>query len=195
MCSSFKEASANVCDTIAAVARRLCTSQAPAIGLDAFLSCLLVPLNKNPGVRPIAIGEVIRRIVAKAILRVVLKDIMLSSGPLQACSGVKGGCEPAVHATREIFEKHDVEGVLLVDTTNAFNSLNRKVALHDIKYVCSALENVLTNCYQSQICLFIPGNGEVTSQEGTGMAMFALAMVPLINKLAEVCKSVYQLVC
>jgi len=124
---------------------------------------------------------------------VVLKDIMLSSGPLQACSGVKGGCEAAVHATRKIFEKHDVEGVLLVDTTNAFNSLNRKVPLHDIKYVCSALENVLTNCYQSQIRLFIPGNGEVTSQEGTGMAMFALAMVPLINKLAEVCKSVYQI--
>ena len=50
MCSSFKEASANVCDAIAAVARRLCTSEAPTIGLDAFLACRLVPLNKNPGV-------------------------------------------------------------------------------------------------------------------------------------------------
>ena len=68
-----------------------------------------------------------------------------------------------MHAMRDIFEKHDVEGVLLVDATNAFNSLNRKVTLHNIKYVCPAFENVLTNCYQSQIRLFIPGNGEVTS--------------------------------
>ena len=82
MCSSFKEASANVCDAIAAVARRLCTSEAPTIGLDAFLACRLVPLNKNPGVYPNTIGEVICRIVAKAILRVVLKDFMLSAGPL-----------------------------------------------------------------------------------------------------------------
>ena len=139
MCSSFKEAYANVCDAIATIARTLCTSQAPAIGLDAFFACRLVPLNKNPGVRPIAIGEVIRRIVAKAILRVVLKYVMLLAGPLQACSGVKSGCEAAVHATRDILEKHDVEGVLLVDTTNAFNSLNRKVELHNIKYVCPPL--------------------------------------------------------
>ena len=100
---------------------------------------------------------------------------------------------------RGILEKHDVEGVLLVDATNAFNSLNRKVTPHNIKYVCPSLENVLTNCYQSQIHLFRPSNGEFTSQEGTtqgdplGMAMFTLAMVPLINKPAEVCKSVYQI--
>ena len=123
----------------------------------------LMTWNKNPGVRSIAIGEVIRRIVAKAILQVVLKDVMLLAGPLQACSGVKSGCEAAVHATRDILQKHDVEGALLVDTINAFNSLNRKGALHNIKYVCPNLENVLMNCYQSQIRLFIPGNGEVTS--------------------------------
>ena len=73
------------------------------------------------------------RIVAKANLRVVLKEVMFSAGPLQACSVVKSGCEAAVHAMRDILEKQDVEKVLLVDATNAFNSLNRKVALHNIK--------------------------------------------------------------
>ena len=105
-------------------------------------------------------------------------------------SGVKSGCEAAVYATREILEKHDVEATLLLfDATNAFNSLKRKVVLHNIKYVCPVLKNIMTNCYQSHIHLFIPGNGEVTFHEATTqgdhleMAMFALAMVPLINKL------------
>ena len=42
------------------------------------------------------------------------------------------------------------------------------------------------------------GGGEILSKEGTtqgdpiGMAMFALAIVPLIMKLKEVCQTVYQ---
>ena len=67
-----------------------------------------------------------------------------------------------------------------------------------MKYVCPALETVLTNCYQSPIQLLVSGGGEILSKEGTtqgdplGMAMFALAIVPLILKLMEVCQMVYQ---
>ena len=84
-----------------------------------------------------------------------------------------------------------MEGVLLVDASNAFNSLNRKVALLKMRYVCPALETVLTNCYQSQIHLFVSGGGEVLSKEGTtkgdplGMVMFSLSMVPLITRLMK----------
>ena len=135
MCSSFKETSTSLCDAIAGVAKRICTQPVSSSGLSALLACRLVPLNKNPGVRPIGVGEVARRIVCKAVIRVVRKDIMLSAGPLQACSGIGSGCEAAVHATREVFDESEVEGALLVDATNAFNALNRKVALQNMKYV------------------------------------------------------------
>ena len=53
--------------------------------------------------------------------------------------------------------------VLLVDAENAFNSLNRKVALHNI-YVCPALAIVLNNCYQMPSRLIVPGGGELLSK-------------------------------
>ena len=36
--------------------------------LEAFLACKLVPLDQNPGVRPIGTGEVIRRILGCTVM-------------------------------------------------------------------------------------------------------------------------------
>ena len=60
LCSSFKRVSNDLCNALAAVARRLCTTLVHPDGLSAFVACRLIPLNKNPGVRPIGIGEVCR---------------------------------------------------------------------------------------------------------------------------------------
>ena len=51
---------------------------------------------------------------------------------LQMCGGQLSGAEAAVHATRSSFESKECEAALLVDATNAFNALNRQVALHNI---------------------------------------------------------------
>ena len=161
MCSSYKEASSNLCEALARVARRICTTMVPPDGLGALLACRLVPLNKNPWVCPIGVGEVARRIICKAIMIVVKKDVMVSAGPLQMCTGIPSGCEAAVHAMTELFKEPESQGLLLVDAENAFNSLNRKVALHNISYVCPALAIVLNNCYRMPSCLIVPGGGEL----------------------------------
>ena len=91
-----------------------------------------------------------------------------------------------------------MEGVLLIDASNAFNSRNRKVTLLNMRWVCPVLEIVLTNCYQSPIRLFVLGGGEVLSKEGTtqgdplGMTMFSLSMVPLITRLMEEVEAMFQ---
>ena len=36
--------------------------------LDALLACQLIPLDKSPGICPIGIGEVLRRIIGKTVM-------------------------------------------------------------------------------------------------------------------------------
>ena len=81
----------------------------------------------------IGVGEVFRRLIAKLIIGVIKEDIIAAARPLQACSGLKAGIESAIHAMRKVFEDDDTEAILLVDSENAFNNLNRKVALQNIK--------------------------------------------------------------
>ena len=55
-----------------------------------------------------------------------------AAGRLQLCAGQDGGCEAAVHAMRSIFQDSETEAVILVDSNDAFNSLNRKGTLQNI---------------------------------------------------------------
>ena len=187
----MQDASTDLCNALAAVAKRLCTVNVHPDGLAAFVACRLIPLNKNPGVRPIGIGEVPRRIITKVVLKSVSDDVQAAAGPLQTCAGHEAGCEAAVHAMREIFTLDDTEAILLVDASNAFNAVNRQAALHNIQVICPAISTILSNTYQAPIKLFIVGKGEIDSNEGTtqgdplAMAMYALAIRPLIDKLRD----------
>ena len=200
MCTSFKAASHELCSSLANMARHMCTSPIHPTGLNALVACCLIPLNKCPGVRPIGVGEVVRRIISKAVLKIVSHDLQATAGSLQVCAGQKGGCEAAIHAMRHLFTDNDTEGVLLVDASNAFNTLNRKASLHNMHFICPAVTTILTNTYQSPVRMFINGKqkGEISSTEGTtqgdplAMAMHALAITPLILRLHDLCEGVKQ---
>ncbi len=62
ICCSFKEESNDLCHALALFTRRLCTQPINHTILAPFLACKLIALDKNPGVRPIGICEVARRI-------------------------------------------------------------------------------------------------------------------------------------
>ena len=71
LCTSFKGASTTLCDAIAAATRRLCCMYVASAGVSPLLASRLIALDKCPGARPIAVGEVLRRIMGKAIMSVV----------------------------------------------------------------------------------------------------------------------------
>ena len=57
-----------------------------------------LPLNKCPGVRPVGVGEVVRRIVGKAVMKIFKCHFMDAIDSIQLCAGQDAGCEVAVHA-------------------------------------------------------------------------------------------------
>ena len=118
------------------LARKLCTELVDPDPLAAYISCRLIPLDKNPGVRPIGIGEVLRRVIGKSVTTLLKPEILAATAPLQASAGLEGGVEAAIHALRTMYEDEDTHGILLIDADNAFNRLNRKVALHNTSVVC-----------------------------------------------------------
>ncbi len=166
------------------MAKRLCTDFIDPKLLTPFLSCRLVAIDKNPGVRPIGIGEIVRRIIAKAALTIIKPDILDTVGCRQLCVGQMAGVESGVHSIRELYK--DNEAVLLVDASNAFNSLNRRVALHNVRALCPSFATILVNCYREPS--FIDGE-TILSQEGTtqgdplSMPFYAVSTLPLINQL------------
>ena len=70
MCTSFKQASWDLCSAIANVSHCICTKSVDPEGMSALVTCHLIPLYKCPGVGPIGVGEVLRRIIGKAVSRV-----------------------------------------------------------------------------------------------------------------------------
>ena len=54
--------------------------------LETYIVGRLVPLGKNPGLRPIGVGEVLHRIVGKVVMSIVLDDVN-GNGNLQLCGG------------------------------------------------------------------------------------------------------------
>ena len=116
-----------------------------------------------------------------------------AAGSLQLCAGQDRGCEEAIHAMRCI-----TEALLLVDATNAFNSINRKAALHNISTTCPSLAQALINTYRVPVRLFITGSGKIQSTESItqgdplAMSMYSLVIKPLINQLRSQCPNVHQ---
>ena len=184
------------------VIKKICTEKLPVdttkdeTPLEAFLACKLIPLDKNPGLRPIGVAEVLRRTAGKVAMKVVKEDIKKAAGCLQLCAGQEAGCEAAIHAMYKIFESNETEAILIVVAENTFNSTNRKALLHNIEYLCPAIATFLYNCYTISARLFIIGGKESRSREGatqgdpTAMAAYALGLPPLLDYLQSVKRSV-----
>ena len=83
------------------------------------------------------------------------------------------------------------DAVLLIDAENAFNSINRKVMLHYLKFICPIVATYKINCYATPSRLFIVGGADILSSEETtkddptAMGAYVLDILPLIKSLLQ----------
>lgn len=188
--SNFNSSSDDLCKTIAQIAQRIASVKLNPDHLTAYNACRLIPLDKNPGVRPIGVGEVLRRIIGRCILKCISSDLKTLGSNVQLCLGQKCGIEHAIHSLLTCFEDPTTDAVLLIDAKNAFNVLNRELAIHNIEELCPSLSNAVTNSYSTPSLLSV-NHQTLFSKEGTtqgdplAMAMYGIAILPLTYRIQQ----------
>ena len=96
----FGRASEQLRDSVAELVRKSANSMVGWKSVRALMASQMIGLDKSPGVRPIGIGEVLRRILGKAMALATGMDVEDICGADQLCSGLKAESEGGIHGMR-----------------------------------------------------------------------------------------------
>lgn len=119
------------------------------------------------------------------------KNTLQAPGSLQLYGGQVAGSETVIHAKYDIFNDGNTKGILLIYAGNAFNLINRKVMLYNLKFICLVIATYISNCYICPAALFVISEGELLSQEGTkqgdptSVDAYAVGVLPLLQFLLD----------
>jgi hypothetical protein len=127
----------------------------------------LCALNKKDGgIRPIAVGSTLRRLVAKAACKVVMTKMAMQFLPVQLGFGVPRATEAAAHAARSyIADFQPGQGLLKLDFKNAFNTVRRDNMFQTVHEEIPELYPFVHMCYASASLLTF-GEYLLLSDEG-----------------------------
>ena len=90
-------------------------------------------LKKDGGIRPIAVGNIIRRLTAKCFSYAIANRASSYLSPCQLGVAVRGGLEAIIHSVREVVETKPEDVLILqVDLVNAFNCVDRDAVFKEV---------------------------------------------------------------
>lgn len=180
--------------------RRLARGDIPDSTAPLLAASTLIPLQPRPGkLRPIAVGQALRRLVTKVLLPAAIDDTRDRLAPEQLANGVPSGMDAIVHDCRMLLARHgrNPNYVLVsVDAQNAFNSFSRQSMLNRLTLETPSLAHFLNLIYGRTVPdLVLPSSPRVIlkSCEGTqqgdpaGMLLFSLALQPLVRRITREC--------
>jgi hypothetical protein len=149
--------------------------------------------KKCGGVRPIAVGNITRRLVSKCFSFALSEKAARLLAPFQLGVGVRGGCEALVHTVRALMEDPNTSpeacSLLQVDLINAFNRVDR-AAFREVRRLFPELARWFESTYGTQAELIF-GEAVILSCEGfhqgdpLACLFFAVVLHPIIMKIAS----------
>ena len=181
--------------------RRLVTWQAnnniPWAAIRALKSKRGLALNKFPGVRPIGIGNIEDRYVAKILLADAGPSAADAASTLSLSAGLSAGIEGAVHAANQAWTDATLDdnfGFLLIDARNAFNELDRNMMLYVLRHIWPRGARFAFNSYKrwstvlfhdsiSGTATTITSATGVTQGDPIAMIAYSLTLTPLSRQL------------
>jgi hypothetical protein len=183
-----------VLEQLAAVANTLARGEAP-LELAPFLAgaSLFALEKKDGGIRPIAIGEILRRLVGKALCKTVQDSATEYFWPHQVGVACSQGTECAVHVVNQWVARNASTAnrvVLKLDFANAFNTVDRETALAELRTNFPQLARWAQWLYGHHSHLFF-GDRLLASATGVqqgdpiGPLLFSCAIHPLVRRLAR----------
>lgn len=105
-------------------------SPAPA---KRFCAATIIGIDKpSGGVRPLAIGGMPRRLMAKVAMKSALEEACAHLMPTPIAVGAWNGIDAAVHTLRDAVQAHgesDDYVMVQIDASNAFNNCNRAMMI------------------------------------------------------------------
>ena len=149
----------------------------------------LFALPKGEGdVRPIAVGETLRRLTGKCLCTAVKDAAHARLAPYQLGVAAPLGAEAAVHTARQwLLRNAGCQGKVLlkVDFENAFNEVDRGEMLRQVRAHLPGLAPFAEWCYGGHsrlLCQGTPFSSEAGVQQGDplGPLLFALALQPAL---------------
>ena len=148
------------------VVNAMAAGKVPAQVRPFFCGARLVAgKKKDNSLRPIAIGNLLRRVVAKCFSSALAQQAANLLAPNQLGVGVRGGAEAIAHAVTEAVKNHPSNWVLQVDLVNAYNSVDRGVVLEEVASHFPECLSWAETCYGSSSWLKF-GDSTITSATG-----------------------------
>jgi len=166
--------------------------------LAPFVASAPVTALKKPkgGIRPIAIGEIWRRLASRLANNHIVSITSDYLQPLQVGVKVPDGAVAAVRAVRKALEQlgSDRTKVMLkIDFANAFNLASREKIFEAVRQHAPAISAWVEFCYDQQAMLYVNGGGTLLScvgvQQGDplGPVLFAVMLQDLVLKIKDRC--------
>ena len=131
---STERQSSHLLGAITALVNWIVVNGVPDAVKSHFFGGRLIALKKKDGgIRPIVVGQTLRRLISKLINNYAKEKLATVFAPIQLGVGISGGVEAGVHAVRRYVEYLDADmTVIKLDFRNAFNTIRRDTILEAV---------------------------------------------------------------